>query len=176
MPGGLFQLFIPTCGGEIDVGKMPADFSRLVAERVKTGLLNPGERARANYRVVHLDDQAVVFEAQDFWTAFNIGLNRVRVYRVDGRRVGYAVEFWNWTFYVAALFAAIALLIAAAWLLVSGDDLQGTGGFIKGAVLVATIAFWGLASPWLLAAMHKPVVCKVLERILKETLAGGKGA
>ena len=109
------QLFLPKFEGTLLLPRIPDGFFERVARRVHEGLLIRGSRNRANYTVQRADRYDVRFAAADVSTAINIGLNEVRVYCVDGQRIGYSVTFWKWTLYVVILCAVIGVLLAAAF-------------------------------------------------------------
>jgi len=163
---------LPQFDGTLTVGRIPDDFFSRIAERVRVGFFVRGNRKRANYSIRRSERYDVHFSAADFLTAFNVGLNEVRVFRVDGERIGYSVTYWRWTLYAVVLSAAIALpMIAGFLLLPSFSDQAVQMGPLGVGLFWGMVAFWGFVWPWVLTAMHKRFAARCLENILRDELA-----
>lgn len=166
----MLELFRPRFEGSLELPGLPADFADRVAARVESGLLRPGSRQRANYRVTAREPAAVRFGADDFSTAINLGLNAVEVERAGAERLAYRVAFPVWARYVRALSAAIGSVLALCSLIPTVraeiDAYPGGEAWFWGMVL-----FWGLVWPQLLVALHKRAAARFLERVLREELA-----
>jgi hypothetical protein len=166
------HLFLPKFEGALLLPRIPDGFFERVTRRVHEGLFIRGSRNRANYTVQRAERYDVRFTAADVSTAINVGLNEVRVYRVDDQRIGYSVTFWKWTLYAVVLCAVIGLTMAAAfflWPALRGET--ATWGKTGAYLFWGMLAFWGLAWPWLLTAMHKRPAARCLENILRDELA-----
>ena len=161
------RVFMPVFAGRISVAGIPADFGPRLAERVRTGLLEPGSRRRANYTVDSAGRDRVRFRAADLSTAISVGLNEVTVERRDATTITYEVRYWRWTLFCVVL----SLLIAGS---VVGTTLfwdQGIQAYRYGPLLLwSHVGFWGVAWPWILTAFHKRFASRCLERILREVL------
>jgi hypothetical protein len=164
-------LFSPSYDGAIDLEAVPDDFAERIARRVRTGLLVPGRRARADYVVQKQGPDAISFTARGFWTAYNVGLNDVELQRDGRRRIVYHGSFRRWALYAAIHGFVLALVILVGVLLLpdARNEISGTpwGWAFVGALLV----FFGLLWPWLLVAMQRRFVPRALERIVRESLA-----
>ncbi len=162
------MFFSPTFDGRLTLDSLPADMTERIAARLEAGLLSPGTRSRANYRVVNRDADQIRFVAADWWTAFNIGLNDVTIQREDDGTLHFAVAFWAWTRYVVigglCLFAFMVAGIATLGHFGYGD---GSDPF-RHPFFWLNVTFWCLCWPWILVAMHKRPVRKCLEKILTE--------
>ena len=161
------QLFLPVFTGRISVPGVPADFSARLAERVRTGLLVPGSRRRANYTVDTTGSDRLSFRAADLWTAISVGLNEVSVERRDATTISYEVRYWRWTLYCVVL-SLLFVLSAVGIVLFWGQAIQAQQ---YGPLLFwCHVGFWGFAWPWILTALHKPFASRCLERILREVM------
>jgi|SRR5262245_12516912 len=158
--------FHPSFAGQITVDHVPEDFLDRIEQRVISGLFLPGKRRRANYRVVAKSSETLEFEAVDFATAYAIGLNHVVVRRIGGDTVSYEVSFARWARTAVIHGAVIGLLLAIVFLVSPGDRIRSWLSW-------GTLAFWSLAWPWLLTAIHRPFAARALEAILREELRDG---
>jgi hypothetical protein len=165
--------FAPEFEGEMTFESLPDDFVDRIRQRVETGLLCPGLRARADYRVSSSDRDAIHFEAHGFLTAYNVGLNDVTVRRSGGSQVHYHVTYWRWTWYAVAngLLPAFALALASAFYPAMRSAFTIAPGGLP--TLLAILGFFTLVWPWLLTALHRRFAEQALQRILRETLAKG---
>jgi len=165
----MLELFRPRFEGSLELPGLPADFPARIAARVERGLLVPGRRNRANYRVLETGPDAVRFAAGDWSTGINLGLNAVRIEREGAGRLHYEVVFPVWARYVRVLSAGIGSVLALCSLIPAVaaeiDAYPGGLAWFWGAVL-----FWGLVWPHLLVALHKRAAARFLERVLREEL------
>jgi hypothetical protein len=163
--------FSPVYDGTIEVLALPDDFTELIARRVESGLLVPGSRGRANYVVRSKSHDAVAFSAVGFWTQYAFGLNEVELKRAGPKSVTYHGSFWRWTLYAAINALALAIVILFGILFWPGARAQISSYSWGWLYVGALFAFFGLVWPWLLVAIHRRVVPRTLERIVRETLA-----
>ena len=163
--------FIPKIEGKLNFTLLPSDFAARIAARVESGLLVPGNRSRANYAVQSLDENEVTFRAEDLWTAINIGLNRVSVWRSGESELAWRISYWRWTGYVAGLGGAIGVALLACFAFL--PQMRGQIGAEPAAMAIfwGNLAFWCLLWPWILTAIHGRVLRRVFNRVLRETLA-----
>ena len=105
--------------GSIEFDRLPTDWVERITRRIETGLFTPGSRRRADYVVRSRSAEAVSFSANDFWTAFKVGLNDVELHRAEGNRVAYHGSFNRWAAYAAIQ----GLVVAGAVLLWSCSGL-----------------------------------------------------
>ncbi|HKW58658.1 MAG TPA: hypothetical protein VJR46_02765 [Candidatus Dormibacteraeota bacterium] len=164
--------FSPTYEGVIEVAAVPDDFSDRMARRVQTGLLSPGSRRRADYVVRSQSRDAISFAARGFWTAYAIGLNEVELRRESLQRIAYHGSFRRWATYAAIhglLLSVFVLAAVVVWSDGRRELAQTTYGW---PLFLGLLAFFGLVWPWLLVAMHRRIVPRSLERIVREVVAG----
>ncbi|HZL84387.1 MAG TPA: hypothetical protein VFD07_03315 [Candidatus Krumholzibacteria bacterium] len=158
------QFFLPQFEGHIAVPQIPRDFTARVAERVRTGLIAPGSRRRAEYEVESLSADCIAFRATALSTAIAVGLNEVVVER-KAAEIFYRARYWRWTLYCVTLGAVLFVILMAGsfvWPQIAGSADRS--------LLFLHAGFWGLVWPWLLTAMHKRFAARCLERILRELL------
>ncbi len=158
------RLFLPQFEGRIAVPQIPRDFTARVAARVRTGLIAPGIRRRAEYEVESLSADRVAFRASTWSTAIAVGLNEVVIER-QAAEIFYRARYWKWTLFCVTLGAVLFVILMAgsfAWPNTVHQDERMQ--FFFHAV------FWGLVWPWLLTAAHKRFAARCLERILREVL------
>ena len=163
--------FLPEFEGDLALSAVPDDFVERIRRRIENGLLQPGSRARADYRVRSSDRDSIVFGAEGFGTAYAIGLNEVRLSRVGRDQVHYQVSYWRWTRAAVVHSALIGLVLVAMYLWIPGvkrDVELHAGG---PAIFWSMVGFWSLLWPWLLAAWHRGHAERALRRVLSETLA-----
>ena len=91
--------FRPEFTGELTAVRVPEDFFARMERRVTDGLFVSGRRTRANYRVRSSSRDSLEFEAEDFLTAYNVGLNEVELRRAGRDTISYHVRFARWTRY-----------------------------------------------------------------------------
>jgi len=163
--------FSPAYNGTIEMQDVPNDFTDRIQRRVESGLLVPGSRSRANYVVCEKSPNRIRFMADDFLTAYNVGLNSVVLQRDSPTTVTYHGQFWRWAIYAVVQALVIATVVLLAVLAVPGARDQVSsyrGGWIYLGVL---LAFFGLAWPWILVALHRRFAARALERIVRQTVA-----
>jgi uncharacterized membrane protein (DUF485 family) len=169
--------FLPRFTGTMNVGRIPENFFYRMADRVRDGLFVPGSRTRANYAATRSDRYELRFAAGDWWTAINVGLNQVRLFRVDGERIGYEVTYWKWTLYAVGLGALIGLSMIAGLFFVPLEQMEVTEWGRQGVLIFGINAgFWCFAWPWVLTAIHKRFAARCLENIMREELEGENNA
>ena len=159
----------PQFEGEFTIERLPDDFMARMERRVAEGLLQPGQRHRANYGVRSSSRDALEFEAEDFLTAYNIGLNHVELVRTGPATVFYRVDFRRWSRFVTihgALMGAAATLV----LLVPAVR-RDVRSYPQGLVIFwGMVLFWAVVWPRIMTALHRPFASKALERILRDEL------
>ncbi len=160
----------PQFEGELEVNRLPEDFSARIGRRVESGLLGPGRGRRADYRVRSIDSGAIAFGSEGLLTSYNLGLNEVTVRRVGASRLQYRVTYWRWT--VIAVVQGMVLGIAAVLAYSLWPEMRrDIGRYPIGPFLFwSQVAFWGLLWPWLLSLLHRGPAERALRRILVETL------
>jgi len=152
-------------------------FLEAFRQRVKDGLLTGRPHPRSNYLIGETGPSHVVVHAADFWTAINVGLNDLELRVQEQGLVRYRVRYWRWARYSLALGGALGLI--GIVLLLTFDVrtyiAQHPASMLPGLsldqnLLVAwfMVIFWGFVWPWLLIAMHKRPVRRLVERLIAE--------
>lgn len=165
--------FKPWFEGELSSDRVPDDFLARMERRVRDGLFVPGSHARANYRVRSSSREALAFEAADFLTAWNVGLNEVELRRSTRSTIAYRVEFRRWALYAVIHGALLGAALAGSYMVFPALR-RDVASFANGPALFWGMGFfWALCWPWLLTALHRPFARRALERILREELERG---
>jgi hypothetical protein len=172
--------FRPRLEGTMAVRTSGPMFIGALAHRVETGLLGAPAR-RWRYEVTTKDRDRVQFRARDWSTALNVGLNEVDVASASNGTVRYRISYMRWAGYVLALGAVIGLLLIAA---LTVSDLRAyllrspglaTLGLSpeQSLVLAWSMAlFWGFVWPWILIALHKKPLRRLMQHLIDEVDAG----
>ncbi|MGH7729832.1 MAG: hypothetical protein ACRENJ_01110 [Candidatus Eiseniibacteriota bacterium] len=166
--------FAPEFEGELSFESLPDDFVTRIRARVDAGLLSPGTRARADYRVRAADRDGIAFGAEGWLTAYNVGLNEVTVRRVGRNQLQYQVTFWRWTRYAVVhglVLAAVFLIGYLTWPQLRRDVAAYPHGLWLAGVMMG---FFSLAWPWVMTALHRRPAEQALRRILTEAIGGTK--
>ena len=145
--------------------------------RIEAGLLGGHPHRRSRYAVTRVGMDALEFRAEDWLTAFNVGLNEVEITVTTPGRVDYHVCYPRWARSAVGLSAAFGITFAIFLLafdlrtyLAGQSDLstlllspeQGV------AVAWAMAIFWGAIWPWILIALHKRPLRGLMDRLIAE--------
>jgi hypothetical protein len=169
--------FVPAMEGTAAIRAQAQPFVTAFVRRIETGLLPHAPRWRCQYRVTRQGDDRLRFQATDWWTALNVGLNDVELAVGPGGRVHYAIRYWRWASYAIALSGVIGLALIAAFLVFDVRDhlLRHPESTIPGlstdqniAIGWAMALFWGFAWPWILIALHKRPLRRLMNQIIAE--------
>ena len=163
-------LFVPAFEGEISFDALPDDAIARIRVRVEEGLFQPGRRARADYRVISADRDAITFAAGGFLTAYAIGLNEVTVRRIGRNQLGYRVTYWRWTLGAVTHGLLLGIVLALLYAFVPSVRHEAEvqpGGVIAFGVIAG---FFCLVWPWLLSAFHRPFAERALRDILRQVV------
>ena len=162
--------FIPEFDGQLELVRIPDDFVARIRKRVEEGLLMRGIRRRANYVVRSEGRDEVTFGAEDFLTAYNVGLNDVSVRRSGATTVRYHVTFWRWTWTAVAHSAILGLTFLICFLGIERMR-RDVAAYAYGPYMFwGLIIFFCLLWPWILTAIHRKFAEKALRRILREVM------
>jgi hypothetical protein len=119
--------------------------------------------------------------AADWWTAINVGLNRLELRHLQPSVIRYHVRYWQWARYALGLSGGLGLVGLA---LLLSFDVRGyiarhqssmiSGLSIDQNLLIAwlMVLFWGFIWPWLLISLHKRPLRRLLTRLIAEVDAG----
>lgn len=145
--------------------------------RIETGLLPGTSSLRSQYGVVRKEPEELRFRALNWWTAINVGLNDVVMAAASGGRVHYKVTYWRWASFVLALSGALGIVFIAGLLqfdvrsYVEQHAMSRIPGLSTNQNIViawALAIFWGFVWPWILIALHKRPLSRLMNRIIAE--------
>ena len=120
---------------------------------------------------------ALVVLAADWWTAINVGLNRVELRHLPPDLIRYDVRYWRWALYALSLSAGLGLVGLALLLSldVRGYIARHERSMMPGlsieqnlAIAWLMVLFWGFIWPWLLIALHKRPLRQLVTRLIGE--------
>ena len=175
------RLFVPYVEGTAGIGAPPRTFLAAFVQRVRTGLLPRAATRRTQYVVVEEAYDHLRFRAASWWTAINVGLNDVELTVHPQGRVRYAIRYWPWTAYAVCLCCAVGAVMAGVFLAIdpaayiSQHAESRIPGFTIGqhvAFAWTMVAFWGFVWPWILIALHKRPLRRLMERIIADVDEG----
>jgi hypothetical protein len=158
--------------------RAPADaFLRAFAHRIDEGLLLTVVPGRNRYVVTHAGRDALRFHADNWLTAFNVGLNDVDLSVASPGVVRYRIGYWRWTRSAVAMGAGFAVIFIA-WLLIfdlrtyiadhPGPEYLGISPERSVWLAWAMALFWGFAWPWVLVAGHKRPLRRLMESLIAD--------
>lgn len=169
--------FFASVEGTAAIRAQPRAFIAAFERRIEAGLLRGAPRARSRYLVTRTADDRLGFRAVDWWTALYVGLNEVELAVSPDGQVRYSIRYPRWAGYGIALGGAIGLALIAFFLLF---DVQGYieqhpqyafPGFSTDqnvAIGWAMAVFWGFVWPWILIALHKRPLRRLMEQLIAE--------
>ena len=150
-----------------------ASFNR----RVECGLLTGAPDSRSRYRVTRQSSSDLAFHAIDWWTAINAGLNDVEIAVASDGRVQYAIRYPRWAAFVVALGAAVGLMLIAVFFVIDirayiaqhpASRIGRLSMDANVAIAWGLVLFWGFVWPWMLIALHKRSLRRLMERLIAE--------
>ena len=173
----------PHVEGTVRIGAGGSAFMDAFARRLRDRLFPSGVAGRNRYGVIRATRDQLSFRALDGLTALSVGLNDVEL-RVGGAGfVHYRVRFWRWAGYVLALSGLIGGVLIAAFLAIDlrafvirnpAVRLPGLSVEQNVGVAWASAVFWGFVWPWILIALHRPQVRRLMERLIAEVDAAAR--
>ena len=183
------MILAPEIQGSLAIQSSAGHFMDAFRQRVASGLLMGRPHPRSNYVVAESAPDRLRVVAADWWTAMNVGLNDVELQPDRPGSVHYRVRYWRWARY-AVVGSGLLGLIGIALLLtvnlrgyIAADParrmLPGLSMDQNYGVAWGMVLFWGFVWPWLLIALHKPALRRVVARVVKEvdtTAAVGGGS
>ena len=168
------MFFHPSSIGVYSPASLNRDFIGRLSQRVSAGLFPMAPARRNKYEIVEETDDLLHFRAGTLLTALYVGLNNVRVEADHGKgEVRYQMRYWTWAKFNVLLCLSIGLLLAVLLgtplfgvYLLPQDHYPPNEAIIAYALPMA--AFWGLAWPWLLVAIHKRPAARCLKMIFEQ--------
>lgn len=176
------MILAPKVEGILPLHSSPAAFIRAIRDRVASGLLGPNV-PRSRYAISHSTPDRVRIHAANWQTAINVGLNDLELRFDHGGKLEYRVRYWRWATYVLAvggILGVIGLVVLVSFdargYIASHPATQVPGFSIDQHVIIAwmMVLFWGFVWPWLLIALHKRPVQRLVERIVSDVDASGR--
>ena len=171
----------PHIEGAIRIRSSATHFAAALHRRIEAGLLGGHPHPRSNYRVVEAAPGRLQFRAADWWTAINVGLNECELRLTQPGCIHYQVRFWRWALYALGLSGILGLVGLVLFLTVDvrtyiadhqESRLPGLSVNQNLVVAWAMVVFWGFAWPWLLIALHKRPLRRLVARLISEVDAG----
>ncbi len=110
-------------------------------------------------------------------TSINVGLNDVVLTVSSNGRANYTIEYRRWAYYVLLLSGGIGLVLIAGFVMfdvrgyIAGHAVSRVPGLsIDQNVVIAwaMVLFWGFVWPWILIALHKKPLCRLMEQLIAE--------
>lgn len=161
----------PSIDGTAAIRAPARAFVKAFVRRVEAGLLPGTSERRCRYEVTE--------------TASDVGLNDVKMTVSASGVVQYHVRYMRWTAYALALSAGIGLLLIAFLLAFDlrgyiashpGPEYLGLSADQNVAIAWGMALFWAFAWPWILIALHKRPLRRLMERLIAEVDATAVGS
>jgi hypothetical protein len=171
------MIFAPVVDGRTPLRSHGQAFLSGFESRVAAGLLSGRPHPRSVYTVTATDSGHIHIRAANSSTAVNVGLNEVDLSVPESGVVRYRVEYRRWAKFVVGLGCVLGIIGAALLLLFDArtyianhpaSRIPGLGVGENLAVAWAMVIFWGFVWPWLLIALHRRPVRRLIERLIAE--------
>lgn len=176
--------FAPTVEGVVPIRSSAAQFVPAFRQRVASGLLTGRPQPRSNYDVVDEGPSVLRIRAANYWTAFSVGLNDLELRVRSGGSVEFRVQYWRWAAYAVGLCGVLGvtglvlLLTLDVRSYIASDAMAQLPGLSieqNHALAWVMVLFWGFVWPWLLVALHKRPLRRLVERLVREVDAQATG-
>jgi hypothetical protein len=168
----------PMVEGTASIRSPAKPFLESFQRRVAAGLLTGRPHPRSNYVVTQVEPNSLHIRAADWWTAINVGLNELDIQVAAPNVVHYCVRYWRWAGYALGLgcvlggIGLIFLLFTDVRSYIAqnsahrfpGLSIDQNLGLAWGMVL-----FWGFVWPWLLIALRRGPLRRLVERLIGES-------
>lgn len=167
---------IPAIEGTVPI-QSAERFLPAFRRRVTAGLLTGRPHPRSRYVVVEAGAGHLEVRAADWWSAINVGLNWVELRNVAPGLIRYRVRYWRWAQFALGLSGGLGL---AGIVLLLSLDVRGylarhpasmiAGWSMDQNVRIAwlMVLLWGFVWPWVLIAVHKPSLRRLIARLISE--------
>ena len=168
---------IPELDGELSITSTEQQFDTTLRERVVRGFLGMQPGIRQQYEVIDSDSGERTVRATNWLTAINIGMNHLSLKNAGKGKLTYRLTYWRWTAYCVALGAILGLVMMVLFLVMdvreyiaNNPQARIPGLTIDQNVYFAwgNIVFWGFVWPWILVAMHKRTLRKMVAKTISE--------
>jgi hypothetical protein len=167
----------PRIEGVVPIRSSAWQFVPAFRHRAAAGLLLGRPHARSNYQVVEEGADVLRIRAADYWTAIAVGLNDLELRLPSSGRVQYRVLYWRWALYALGLCGVLGLTGFVLLLMPNARDyvarevttwLPGLSLGQKLYLAWTMVLFWGFVWPWVLIALHKKPLRRLIERLVRE--------
>ena len=174
----------PRIEGVVPVQSSAVEFVAAFRQRVTAGLLLGRPHPRSNYQVVEEGAGKLRVRAADYWTAINVGLNDLGLRLPSSGSVQFRVQYWRWASYALGLSGVLGLIgiVLLLTLDVRGYIARHATARLPGlsidqnlGIAWVMVLFWGFVWPWLLIALHKRPLRRLVERLVREVDAQAAG-
>lgn len=171
------MMFTPKIEGVLPILSSTVQFVAACRRRVAAGFLSGRPHPRSNYQVVEESASMLRIRAADFWTAVNVGLNDVELRLPSSGSLQFKVLYWRWAGYTLGLAGVLGLigLVLLLTLDVRGYIARNATARFPGlsidqnlGIAWVMVLFWGFAWPWLLIALHKRPLRRLVERLIRD--------
>jgi hypothetical protein len=168
---------VPDIEGVVEIRSSTGRFLQAFRDRVAAGLLLGQPHPRSVYRVVEAGPALLRVRADDWWTAINVGLNEFELGLPQPGSVHYRVRFWRWALFAIGVSGTLGLIGLVLLLTLDvrayiaghqGSTLPRLSIEQSLAVAWAMVVFWGFAWPWLLIALHKRSLRKLVGFLISQ--------
>ena len=169
--------FSPRVEGTCTIRAEPRAFVSAFARRIETGLLRGASPRRCGYLVTRQQDDGLAFRATNWLTAFNVGLNDVELTISSSGRVGYTIQYRRWATSAVFFCGGLGLALGAFFLVFdirayveqhAASRIPGLSMDQNVAIAWAMAFFWGFVWPWILIALHKRPVGRLMQQLIAE--------
>jgi hypothetical protein len=169
--------------GSAAIRSEPRAFVAAFARRVSSGLIPGAAPARNRYAVTREGGDSLQFRAAGWWTAIAVGLNEVELAAAAGR-VRYVVRYPRWATFVLALSDLLGVALLAFFVFFDIREYLAThpASAVPGLSLDQNVAlawamalFWGFGWPWIVIALHRRPLRRLIEGLIAEVDAAAAG-
>src|SRR5215470_3809034 len=171
------MILIPEIEGSAAIRSGGETFLNAFRQRVSAGLLSGRPHPRSNYAVSETTPDNLQVRAADWWTAINVGLNRLELRQLQPNSIHYHVRYWQWARFVLVFSGSLGLV--GLVLLLSFDIrayiAQHQSAMIPGLSINQNlmigwmmVLFWGFIWPWILISLHKRPLHRLVARLIAD--------
>jgi hypothetical protein len=170
------MIALPEIEGTATIRSPSERFLQAFRQRVASGLLTGRPHPRSRYTISEAGSDRLMIVAADWWSAVNVGLNRVELHAQPGM-IRYHIWYWRWARYALGVSGGIGL--AGIVLLLSFDVRSYIAQNRSAAISLLSIdqnlfvawcmaLFWGFVWPWILISLHKRPLRQLVTRLIAE--------